>query len=81
LTLVSVLLAAPVNHRGLRSLLAFLACVAYWALIFVGESGNRLGYLSPPLGAWLPNLALGGLAGLIAASRVSRHGRPKPDYR
>ena len=72
LALVSVLLAAPLNHRGLRGLLAFAACFVYWVLMFVGELGNRAGYLTPPLGAWLPNLVLLLSAIVIACSRRSR---------
>jgi len=71
LALAGFLLAAPVDHRGLRGLAASFACFAYWALIFLGESGSRLGYLTAPLGAWLPNIALIGSALLIASSRLS----------
>ena len=72
IALVSVLLAAPVSHRGWRGLLAFGACLAYWALMFTGDVGSRRGYLAPPLGAWLPNLVLIGTAIVIASSRSSR---------
>ena len=72
LALVSVLLVAPVNHRGWRGVLAFGACFTYWMLMFAGDWGSRRGYLAPPLGAWLPNLALIATAVLIAVSRSSR---------
>lgn len=71
-TLTSVLLVAPFNHRGLRGLVAFAGCFAYWALIFTGEWGSRRGYLTPPIGAWLPNLALIATALIIASSSSSR---------
>jgi hypothetical protein len=72
LALVCVLLASPVKNRGWRGLLAFAACSAYWALIFIGQAGTRRGYLPPPLGAWVPNIALIVTAILIASSRSSR---------
>jgi Lipopolysaccharide export system permease LptF/LptG len=56
LALASVLLAAPVNHRGLRGLLAFTVCFGYWVLMFAGDLGSNSGYVSPPVGAWLPNI-------------------------
>jgi hypothetical protein len=72
LALVSLLVAARVSHPGLRGLLAFGACFVYWALIFTGEWGTRRGYLTPPIGAWLPNLVLSASAIVIASSRSSR---------
>ena len=72
LALVCVLLAAPVNNRGWRGLLAFAVCFAYWALMFIGEAGMRRGYLPPSLGAWLPNVVLIVTAIIIASSRSSR---------
>ena len=69
LALVSVLLAAPVNRRGWRVALAFCACFAYLLLMFAGDLGSRRGYLSPALGAWLPNLALIATAMLFASWR------------
>ena len=70
--LASLLLAAPVNHRGLRGLLAFTVCLVYWMLMFAGDVGSRRGYLTPPLGAWLPNLVLLSSAIVIASLRSSR---------
>lgn len=70
LALASLLLAAPVDHRGLRGLLAFVACFVYWVLMLVGELGSRRGYLPQPIGAWLPNLALIASAMLVASSRI-----------
>jgi hypothetical protein len=70
--LASLLLAAPVNHRGLRGLLAFTVCFVYWTLIFAGDLGSRRGYLTPPLGAWLPNIVMIAFAIFIASSRSSR---------
>ena len=72
LALVSVLLAAPVDHRGLRGLFAFTVCFVYWVLMLVGNVGSRRGYLPVPIGAWLPNLALIATAMLIVSSRSSR---------
>jgi lipopolysaccharide export LptBFGC system permease protein LptF len=74
LALGVLMLAAPVNHRGSRGLLALAACFVYWALIFVGESAYRQGYVTPPTGAWLPNVVLIATAIVIASSRSSRLG-------
>jgi len=71
-SLVSLLIAASVNHRGLRFVTAFAACCAYWMLMYAGDAGSRRGYLTPPLGAWLPNLVMSGLAMFIASSSSSR---------
>ncbi len=77
--LASLLLAAPVNHRGLRALLAFAACFVYWMLMFAGDAGSQRGYLTPPLGAWLPNIVMITFAIVIASSRSSRlRGSPTP---
>ena len=72
LALVSVLLAAPVRHRGFRSLLAVGVCFVYWILMFAGEWSSRRGYLPQGIGAWLPNLVLIALAIFVASSRSSR---------
>jgi Lipopolysaccharide export system permease LptF/LptG len=55
-SLVSLLIAASVGHRGLRFVTALAACLAYWMLMYAGDAGSRGGYLAPSLGAWLPNL-------------------------
>ena len=71
LAFVCVFLVSRLNNRSWRALLAFGLAFAYWALIFIGESGMRRGYLPPLFGAWLPNLALISTAMLIALSRAS----------
>ena len=76
LALVMVLLAAPAKHRGLRGVLAVAVCLVYWILMYVGDVGNRRGYLTVPVGAWLPNLALITSAILIASSRLRGSFRP-----
>lgn len=78
LALATLLLAAPVNHRGFRGLLTLAACFVYWVLMFVGQMGSRRGYLPQPIGAWLPNLVL--IAGaMVIALRASPTVRLKPD--
>ena len=79
LALVCALLAAPVNHHGWRGVLAFGVCCAYWMLMFAGDWGSRRGYVPPPLGAWLSNLALVLFAMVIAfvPSRSSRLRGPR----
>ena len=71
LAVVCLFLAFPLSHRAWRGLLAFVVCFAYWALIFVGEAASSRGYFPPPLGAWLPNIAVIATAILIASSRSS----------
>ena len=66
LALVSVLLAALTERRGLRALSALVACLAYWLLLYAGEVGSVRGYLTPPVGAWLPNLVLLSSAMLVS---------------
>lgn len=70
--LVSFLLGVPVNHRGLRGMLAFIVCFVYWMLMFAGEVSNRRGYLPVPIAAWLPNLVMIASAIFIASSSSSR---------
>lgn len=70
LALVCVLLALPVNNRAWRAFAAFGICGAYWALIFIGETGTHRGYLPPMFSAWLPNIALASTAIIIASSRL-----------
>jgi lipopolysaccharide export LptBFGC system permease protein LptF len=65
LALVGFLLVVPVTNRGLRALMALGACVAYWALIYIGEGLAVYSPVAPKLaatipaslGAWLPNIA------------------------
>jgi len=72
IALACVLLASPVRNRGWRGLLALGLCAAYWALMFIGESSARRGYLPAAIGAWLPNMSLVATAMLVAPSRSSR---------
>ena len=72
LALVSVVLASPIDHRAARGVFAFAACLAYWALMYMGELAYRKGYAAPPLAAWLPNLAFIAVAVVFASSRASR---------
>ena len=78
--LASLLIAASVNHRGLRFVTAFAACCAYWMLMYAGDAGSRQGYLPPPLGAWLPNLVMIASAIFFIASSSSSglRGSPRP---
>jgi hypothetical protein len=71
LTLASVLIAAPVTHRVVRTVLGFGVCFAYWVLMFAGDLGHGRGYLTASLAAWLPNLVLFASAIVFAASRSS----------
>ena len=80
LALTAVLLVVPLNHRGLRGLLAFAAIFVYWALIYAGEAlavyspvAPRVAGTVPPfVGAWLPNIVIGAFAIVVASSRSSR---------
>lgn len=73
LALAIFLLAAPVNHRALRTLIAFAACLAYWALIYTGEALSVYRPAIPAfVGAWLPNIVFAASAILIVSSRSSR---------
>jgi hypothetical protein len=82
LVLATLLLAVPFDHRGLRGLSAFAACVVYWALLYTGETlaldgpiaPGVAGAVPPFIGAWLANIVIGALALaiIIASSRVSR---------
>ena len=72
-SLVSLLIAASVHHRGLRFVTAFAACCVYWTLMYAGDAGSRRGYLPPSLGAWLPNLVtIASAVFFIASSNSSR---------
>lgn len=56
-----------------RGLLAFAACLAYWGLIYIGESLSVYRTVLPAYaGAWLPNIVLGAASMLIASSRSTR---------
>jgi hypothetical protein len=80
LALVSLLLAVPINHRGLRGMFAFAMCLLYGALLFTGEAlavyssvaPSVAGTVPPVIGAWLPNIVLVAFAVVIASSRSSR---------
>jgi Lipopolysaccharide export system permease LptF/LptG len=80
LALVGMLLAVPINHRGLRGLLAFAVCLLYGVLIATGEAlavssfvaPSFAGTVPPLIGAWLPNIVIGALALIVASSRSSR---------
>lgn len=79
IVLAGLLLATSVVFRA-RILVALLACVAYWALIYAGEelaiysSGpgyHRAGTIPIIVGAWLPNIVLTAAA-LFASSSAPR---------
>ncbi len=72
LALTGFLLVAPVDRRLFRGLLAFGACLVYWALIFTGEFATRRYSLTPFLGAWLPNIAFATIAVILTSSRSPR---------
>ncbi len=85
LSVASVVLAVflfATSGRGAasRGLLAFAACLAYWALIYLGQAfavytpvaPTVAGTMPPFIGAWLPNIVLGALAIVVASSRSSR---------
>jgi hypothetical protein len=72
--LVGLLLTFRVKRHAVRNLLAFALCFAYWLLMFAGELGSNRGYLTPPVGAWLPNLVFITSAIAIVFSRSSRLG-------
>ena len=67
--LASLLLAVPVSVRSSRLMIVCTGCFCYWALIFSGERGSVHGYLTPTLGAWLPNIALMTFAMVVASWR------------
>jgi hypothetical protein len=79
LVLTMLLLALPFHHRGLRALSAFAAFFLYWALIYTGEAlalyspvaPSVAGTVPPFIGAWLPNIAIGAFAIIVAFSRAS----------
>ncbi|HET7158072.1 MAG TPA: LptF/LptG family permease, partial [Burkholderiales bacterium] len=78
--LVGFLLAAAVSRVATRALIAFSACVAYWALIYVGEALAVYSPIAPAFagtipvsaGAWLPNIVFVVAAVLIASLRSLR---------
>ncbi|HEY0284933.1 MAG TPA: LptF/LptG family permease [Vicinamibacterales bacterium] len=78
--LASFLLATAVRGVATRVLIALMACVAYWALIYVGEglavyspiAPAFAGTISSVAGAWLPNVVFTAFAIVIASSRSSR---------
>jgi lipopolysaccharide export LptBFGC system permease protein LptF len=72
LALTSVLLAVRTKRRGLRVLIAAASCLAYWMLLYAGDAASLRGYVTPPIGAWLPNLMMIASAMFIASSRSSR---------
>jgi Lipopolysaccharide export system permease LptF/LptG len=73
LTLASLLLAVPFDHRGLRGLVAFAASFGYLALLSMGETLAVSRMLLPPVaGAWMPNVVLIAVAIAVASSRFNR---------
>jgi hypothetical protein len=73
LALVSILLAAPITHRGVRLLIAFGACFGYWALLHAGEAlAVPRTALPPAAAAWMPNVVFIAFALVVASSRSSR---------
>jgi hypothetical protein len=72
LALASVLLAVRTRRRGFRVLIAVASCLAYWMLLYAGDTANRRGYVTPPIAAWLPNLVMIASAMFIVSSRSSR---------
>lgn len=77
LALASVLLAVRTRQRGLRVLIAVASCLAYWMLLYAGDVASLRGYVTPPIAAWLPNLALVGFAIVLASSSSSCLRGPK----
>ncbi len=78
--LAAFLFATAGSGAALRGLLAFAACFAYWALIYVGEGLAVYSPVAPAvagtipvfIGAWLPNIVLMASAIVVASSRSSR---------
>jgi hypothetical protein len=84
LSTASVVLAIFVSvisakRAVLRVALALMACLLYWALIFMGQAvavyspvvPRFAGIVSPFIGAWLPNVVLILIALIVASSRSS----------
>jgi LPS export ABC transporter permease LptG/LPS export ABC transporter permease LptF len=73
--LVFGLLALPLgfnNRRGGKSsgfALSIGVILGYWVVLNQGEDLARVGKLSPPLAAWLPNLVLAAVGGLLLLQR------------
>jgi hypothetical protein len=72
LALASLLLAVRTKQRELRLLIAVGSCLAYWMLLYAGDAASLRGYMTPPMGAWLPNVTLIASALIIASSSSSR---------
>lgn len=74
IVLVGLVFAAPVRHAAARLVVALLACLAYWALMYAGEGLAVYSSAAPStavLGAWVPNIVLTAVAFVIASSRFS----------
>ena len=80
IVLSGLLFATAMRNVTARAVVALLACVSYWVLLYVGEGLAVSTPVAPPLtraipaaaGAWLPNIVLGAVALLIASSSSSR---------
>jgi LPS export ABC transporter permease LptF/LPS export ABC transporter permease LptG len=78
--LIFVLVGFPLGARNRRGAKGFgltasvLLVVLYYVLLTNGELLATNGRLPPALGAWLPNLVLAGIGGILIRQLV--HGRP-----
>ena len=70
-SLLFALIGAPLGVRGERGGasrglgFSVLVIFAYYLVMFLGMAGGQTGWISPMLGAWLPNLAGGAIAGWL----------------
>jgi lipopolysaccharide export LptBFGC system permease protein LptF len=81
--LAGFLFATAVRGAATRGLIALIACLVYWALIFIGEGFAVYSPVAPAfagtipafLGAWLPNIVFAVSTILIVSSRSPARSR------
>lgn len=71
LALAAFLIAVPASTRRARGLFALASCLAYWALLYMGQFATLARFITPMVGAWLPNMVFAAAALLIVSSRSS----------
>jgi lipopolysaccharide export LptBFGC system permease protein LptF len=72
LALAAFLIAVPASTRRARGLFALASCLTYWALLYMGQSATLTRFVTPMVGAWLPNLVFVAAALLVVSTRSSR---------
>ena len=72
LALAAFLIAVPASTRRARSLFALASCLTYWALLYVGQFATLTRFVTPMVGAWLPNIVFVAAALLVVSSRSTR---------